>query len=590
MIKGGSFLTSAIQPEDIFIPEDMNEDQKLIAAATEEFVRGEVEPRIDELETKTEGMMEELIKKSADIGLLGVDIPEKYEGTQLDYISSLIITEKTARYVPFAITCLTHNTFCGWPVLYFGNDDQKQQYLPELAIGKKIGAYALTEPDAGSDVLNIKTIARLSKDGEFYILNGEKQFTSNAGFADVIILYAKVDGEYFAAFILDSDSEGLSLGEEEKKMGIHGSFTCGFVLSDLKVPKKNLLFQVGKGHMVAFNILNIGRHKLSGACIGAAKVAFDESLRYAKNRVQFGRSLSSFGLIKEKIGEMAIRVFVGESVIYRTSKLIEQGLRDKNETPGSVEAGFDLARRIEEYAAECSISKIYASELLDYVVDETVQIHGGYGYIKELPAERYYRDSRIFRIFGGTNEINRLLIVKMILKGLAESRQHNLEDNENTTSGLSVASNTCFQMRTLEELDNLIQNAKKITLISLRALGHAYPDNLDDHQELMGLVSNIIIEAYAMESCLLRALKIKQRKGEEIGEIPTAISKVYILDAFMRVEHWAKLIVSSINEGETLRQKLSNLETLTRYIPVNTVALRRKIADFLFKAGRYFIC
>jgi len=588
IIKGEEFLIDNIQPEDIFTPEDMNVDQKLLANIIGEFLRGEVEPRIEELEAKTEGLMVELLKNSAKVGFLGIDIPEKFGGMGLDNVTSLIVTEKISMGGPFGLANLVNNTFGALPILYFGDSEQKQRYLPDLANGKKIGAFALTEPDAGTDALNAKTTATLSEDGQYYILNGTKQFISNSGYADVFITFAKINGEKFTAFIVDRDSKGVSFGEEEDKMGIRGTSTLSVTLENVKVPVKNLLFQPGKGYLVAFNTLNIGRHKLSAACVGAAKQALQDSIRYSKNRVQFGQSISNFGLIKEKIGEMAIRIFTGESVIYRTAGLLENGL--KGIVTNSEENGFESAQRIGEYATECSMNKVYASEMLDYVVDEAVQIHGGYGYIKDYPVERYYRDSRINRIFGGTNEINRLLILKMLLKRNSIGELPLINTMEEVTSHILALSNEALSQRKgLEELARLVENAKKITLLSLKTVMQAYPDDLEHHQELIGMISNMMIEVFAMESILIRTQKINRRWGEEKCEIPMAISQVYILDAFMRIERWAKLIFATIAEEDILQKQLLTLKKLTEYTPVNSIVLRRRIADYMFKAGRYFI-
>jgi alkylation response protein AidB-like acyl-CoA dehydrogenase len=588
IVKGGEFLISTISPEDIFIPEDMSEDQRLLAKILEDFLRGELEPRIKDLEAKIEGLMVELLEKSAKAGFFGVDIPEQFGGMGLDNVSSLIVTEKASIGGPFALANLASITFGALPILYFGSSEQKKRYLPDLASGKKIGAFALTEPDAGTDALSAKTVATLSGDGQHYILNGEKQFISNTGYADIFITYAKIDGEDFTAFILDRDSEGLSFGQEEDKMGIRGTSTRSLILENARVPVNNLLFQIGKGHVVAFNTLNLGRYKLSGACLGMAKLAFKDSLQYSKNRMQFGQSISNFGLIKEKIGEMAIRIFVAESMTYRTSRLLEEAVKGITKTANDI--GFGLVSRIEEYAPECSINKVYASEMLDYVVDEAVQIHGGYGYIKDYPVEQYYRDSRIYRIFGGTNEINRLLILRMLLKRAEKGQFHLRNSIEKVTSEILMPSATPYsQGKDLEDLGRLVENAKKIVFLLLEAVSQILSNSLEHHQEVTGMISNIIIEIFAMESCLLRARKINQKFGEEYGEIPTNISQVYVLDAFMRVEHWAKLIFAAIAEGEILRNKLSDLRILTQYLPINSVGLRRKIADSMLKARQYFI-
>jgi alkylation response protein AidB-like acyl-CoA dehydrogenase len=587
--NGKFFFIDTIHPEDIFIPEDMDVNQKLIAKLVEEFMRGEVEPRMKELEAKKEGLMVELIRKWGAMGWLGMDIPKEFGGMKTDSTTSLLVNEKISIGGPFAITNLAHTAFGTLPILYFGNSEQKQRYLPDLAKGKKIGAFALTEPDAGTDALNAKTIAVPSEDGLYYILNGGKQFISNSGYADVFITFAKFNGENFSAFIIDRDCKGLTFGEEEDKMGIHGASTRSLTLENVKIPVQYLLFQIGKGHTVAFNTLNIGRHKLSGLCIGLAKLAFEDSIRYAKSRIQFGQSISNFGLIKEKIGEMAIRIFVGESMVYRTSRTLEERLKSIGII--SNETSFELATGIEEFAAECSINKVYASEMLNYIADEAVQIHGGYGFMKDYPIERYYRDSRIYRIFGGTNEINRLLIVRMVLRS-ATRGQLNLiiEAMEKVASEMGETLNEVHpKKKGLEELAHLVENAKKIVLLSLRVACKAYPTNLEDYQEIMGMIANIIIEVFAMESSLLRTQKINHKWGEEKGEIPTLISQVYILDAFMRVERWAKLLLAAVAGEDLQRNQMEDLKRLTQYTLVDSVTFRRKIADFMLKARRYFI-
>ncbi len=585
---GGSFLIEAADPEDIFTPEDMTEEHRLVAQAAEEFLLGEVAPVIDDLEAKKEGLMEKLLRKSAEVGLMGGDIPEEYGGMGLDKISSLIITEKVPLGGPFAVANVDHTGIGSLPIVYFGNDVQKKRYLPGLASGELIGAYALTEPEAGTDALNAKTTAVLSEDGKFYILNGEKQFITNAAYADIFITYAKIDGEQFTGFIIDRDSEGLSLGEEEDKMGIRGTSTRSLILENVKVPVENLLFKPGKGHVVAFNILNIGRYKLGGACVGAAKLALGDAIQYAKTRVQFNHPIADFGLIKEKIGEMAIRTFIAESMVYRNAGLIEERLKGIDMT--SPEAGYESARGIEEYATECSINKVYGSEMLDYVVDETVQIHGGYGYIKDYPVERYYRDSRINRIFEGTNEINRLLILRMLFRRAMKGQLPLIQAMKQAAGDLLKPSGLRqVPQEGMEKLDYLVENARKIALLTAGAAYQAHPDDLETQQEILGMISDIIIEVFAMESGLLRVKKMRAKAGEDGAEIAEAIIQVYSVDAMMRIERWAKLIFAAISSGDTLRTQLSALKRLTRYLPANSVALRRKVADRMIKIGRYVV-
>ena len=588
IIKGGSFLIDSLQPEDIFTPEDTNADQKLLSKVTDEFFQGEVEPRIEELEAKEEGLMVKLLKKSAKLGLQGLDIPEEFGGMGLDIISSLIVTERISLGGPFAIASLDHTTFATLSILYFGTREQKEKYLPDLATADKIGAFALTEPDAGSDALNASTIARLSEDGNWYILDGEKQFISNAKYADIFITFAKIEGEKFTTFIVDRNSEGLSLGEEEDKMGIRGTSTRSLILTNSKVPRQNLLFEPGKGHVVAFSILNIGRYKIAGLCLGTAKLALKDSISYAKGRTQFGKPISDFGLIKEKIAEMAIRIFVAESMIYRTSGLIEEGLKEIDITSNQASSG--LLRGLQEYAIECSMNKVYSSEMLDYVVNEAVQIHGGYGYIKDYRVERYYRDSRINLIYGGTNEINRLLMVRLLLTRALNGQLPLTEAMDKVLSEhakRSVSSGS--QIIELEEMAFLVGNAKRIALLSMRDVYQAYPNNLEYRQEISGMISNIMIEVFAMESSLLRSQKITQRWEGERSEVPLAISRVYIVEGLMRVERWSKILLAGILKGDRLQTRLAMVKDLTEYIPVDLIGLRRTIADSMLQATRYFI-
>ena len=585
---GGSFLIEMADPKDIFTPEDMTEEHKLVAKAAEEFLLGEVAPVIDDLEAKKEGLMLQLLKKSAEVGLMGGDIPEEYGGMGLDKISTLIITEKVPIGGPFAVANVDHTGIGTLPIVYFGNDEQKRRYLPGLANGKLIGAYALTEPEAGTDALSAKTTAVLSEDGKYYILNGEKQFITNAAYADIFITYAKIDGEKFTGFIIDRNSEGLSLGEEEDKMGIRGTSTRSLILENVKVPVENLLFKPGKGHVVAFNILNIGRYKLGGACVGAAKLALADTIQYAKSRVQFGHPIAEFGLIREKIAEMVIRTFVAESMVYRNAGLIEDRLENIDMT--SPEAGYESARGIEEYATECSINKVYGSEMLDFVVDEAVQIHGGYGYIKDYPVERYYRDSRINRIFEGTNEINRLLILRMLLRRAMKGQLPLIQAMKQAASDLLKPSSLRQTPQDgVEMLASLVENAKKIALLTAGAVYQAHPDDLGQQQELLGMISDIIIECFALDSSLLRVRKMTDRVDSAALEIPMAIVSVYTIDAMMRIERWAKLIFAAVAKGDMLRTQLSALKRLTRYLPVDAVALRRKIADRTIHVGRYLV-
>ncbi|MBF0526818.1 MAG: acyl-CoA dehydrogenase family protein, partial [Deltaproteobacteria bacterium] len=414
VIKGGAFLIEDRTPEEFFTPEDFTGEHKMILNTALAFVKKEVWPRISDIEAKTEGVSKHLLAVAGELGLNGTDIPEAYGGLGLDKISTAVVTEAMGGAAAFATSHGAHTGIGTLPIVYFGTEEQKQKYLPALASGEAFGAYALTESGAGSDALNAKTKAVLSDDGKYYILNGEKMFITNAGWAETFITYAKVDGDKFTAFIVERGFPGVSVGAEEKKMGIHGSSTRTLILEDAKVPVENVLHAIGKGHQVAFNILNIGRYKLGAATVGACKVALEAAVKYAKGRIQFGQSIANFGLIKEKLARMAVSNYMAESIIYRISGLIDTKLHELEEQNRT--SGQDIAEGIEEYAIECSIAKVYGSETASYVMDEMVQIYGGYGYVSEYPAERMYRDCRINRIYEGTNEINRMIIPGTLMR------------------------------------------------------------------------------------------------------------------------------------------------------------------------------
>lgn len=586
-VKGGAFLLESISPQEVFTPEEFNEEQRLIAKAATEFVVGELEPMKDEIETQKDGLLPSLLRKAGELGFLSGDIAEEYDGQGLDKVSIILMMEKLAQGGGSFMTAYAVHTGIGsLPIIFFGNKEQKKRYLPKIGTGEMIPAYALTEPEAGSDALNAKTTAVLSPDGKYYILNGQKQFISNAGFADLFITYAKVDGNKFTSFIVERKYEGVSLDEEENKMGMKGSSTRSVIFSDAKVPVENVLGEVGKGHIVAFNTLNIGRFKLGGGCLGACKYALQGAVTYAKQRVQFGKPIAEFGMIKHKIGEMAIRAFTTESMVYRTAALVDRMLQKIDYNAEDV--GIQMANGIEEYAIEDSINKIYSSEMADYIVDEALQIHGGYGYIHDYEIERGYRDNRINRIWEGTNEINRLLIVDMLTKRAMKGRLPVLVAAQKVAGEL-------LTLRPKVEADDgkltmqqeMVEMSKKIALLVAGAAVQKYMAKLADEQEILALISDIIIEVFAMESALLRALKSMEKAGDEKAQIQKAMVKVYVNDGFNRVEDYAKQVLSAIAEGDTLRTQLSGLKKLTRFTPVNTVALRREVADYTIKMGKY---
>ncbi len=586
-IRGGAFLIEPIPPEEVFTPEDFEEEQILIAKAVTDFVEGEIQPVVEEIEEKKEGLVLSLLKKAGELGFLSADIPEEYGGQDLDKVTSLLVWEKMAQGGgSFMASFGTHTGIGSLPVLFFGTPDQKQRYLPKLATGEMIGAYALTEPEAGSDALNSKTTAVLSPDGKYYLLNGQKQFITNAGIADLFTTYAKVDGDKFTAFLVERNFEGVSLDEEENKMGVKGSSTRGVIFSDVKVPVENVLGEIGKGHIVALNVLNMGRFSLGAGCLGGAKSALLEATSYAKKRVQFGKPICEFGLIRQKIAEMAIRCFIMESMVYRTGGLTARIFKTIDRRAEDV--GLRMAKAIEEYNIEDSINKVFCSEKVGEVVDEAVQIHGGYGYIHDYPVERRYRDERINRIWEGTNEINRLLIIEMLTKRAIKNRLPLLSTAQRLASELLTLRpkvETDEDGLTLQQ--EMVDFSKKITLLVMGSAVQKFMMNLVEEQEILGLLSNMVIEVFAMESGLLRALKSMRRSDDGKVRLQKAMVKVYVNDAFDCLEGFAKQALSSMEEGDTLRTQLSALKKMTRFTPVNTVALRREIAEAVIKAGRY---
>jgi alkylation response protein AidB-like acyl-CoA dehydrogenase len=586
-VRGGAFLIESISPQEIFTPEEFSEEQRLIARAAEEFVVGEIHPQIDDIEAQKEGLLPGLVKKAGELGFLSGDIAEEYGGQGLDKVSVLLMMEKLSQGGgSFMVAYAVHTGIGSLPIIFFGNKNQKRRYLPKIATGEMITAYALTEPGAGSDALSAKTTAVLSPDGKYYILNGQKQFISNSGFADLFVTYAKVDGEKFTSFIVERKFEGVSVDEEENKMGMKGSSTRSVIYTDAKVPIENVLGEIGRGHIVAFNTLNIGRLKLAPGCVGAAKSALQDAVTYAKQRIQFGKPIAEFGLIKHKIAEMAIRTFTVESMVYRTAALIDRILQRIDHH--AEDSGIQMAKGIEEYAIEDSINKIYSSEMLDYIVDEALQIHGGYGYIHDYAIERGYRDSRINRIWEGTNEINRLLIMDMLTKRAMKNRLPVL-------GAAQKVANELLTLRPKVEMDDgkltlqkeMVEMSKKIGLLVAGAAVQKYMMKLEEEQEILASISDIVIEVFAMESALLRALKTMERFGDEKSQVQKAMAKVYVNDAFDRVEGFAKRAFAAIAEGDTLRTELSALRKLTRFTPVNTITLRREIADYVIKIGRY---
>ncbi|MGC8595812.1 MAG: acyl-CoA dehydrogenase family protein [Candidatus Kryptoniota bacterium] len=583
--KGGSFLIEESKPEECFTPEDFTEQHRMIADTTRDFVDSEVMPVSDRIEQLDYDLTIKLLRKAGEIGLLSVDIPEEYGGLGLDKTSSMLVAENLGKTGSFAVSHGAHTGIGTLPIVYFGTEDQKKKYLPKLASAELISSYSLSEPGSGSDALSAKTTATLSPDKKNFILNGTKMWLSNAGFADLYITFAQVDGNKFTAFIIEKDYPGVSLGKEEKKIGIKGSSTRALNLDNVPVPVENIVGEIGKGHKVALNILNIGRFKLGASVIGGAKAIITESVRYAKTRKQFKVPIISFGMIKHKIGEMAIRTFVGESMVYRTAGLIDSILHSVDKSSPDAEAM--MLKGIEEYAVECSIIKVYASEILNYVADEGVQIFGGYGYSEEYPVARPYRDARINRIFEGTNEINRLLIPSMLirraLKGeipLMPAAQKLMDEVISFSAG-----QTSYEGPLAEEM-NLAINSKKIALLVAGAAFQKYMDKLENEQEIIWHISDIAMEAYAMESVLLRVLKMQSHDGRDTV-LYSDIARAFVFDAVERVESHAKAALAIMAEGDMLRTYLTAMKRLLKYTPINSAYIRRNITDKLADADKY---
>ena len=589
--KGGSFLIEQTKPEEIQIPENFDSEMKMFAKTARDFVDKEVNPLIDEIEKQNFEVLKDLMRKAGEKGLLMVDIPEKYEGMGLNKTSSTLVAEEIARSGSFAVAQGAHTGIGTLPIVYFGTEDQKKKYLPKLGSGEWVGAYCLTEPNSGSDALAAKTTAVLDETGNYYILNGTKQFITNGGIAESYIVFAQVDGDKFTGFIVDRSMEGLEIGPEEKKLGIKGSSTTQVILNDVKVPKENLLGEIGKGHLIAFNILNIGRFKLGAAAIGASKLAMEESIKYAKQRFQFKMPIAAFGAIKEKIANMAVKIYGAESATYRTVGLIDEILEQIDEN--DAEYNEKALKGIEEYAVECSVIKVYGSEVGDYCVDENVQIHGGYGYSQEYPAERHYRDSKINLIFEGTNEINRLLIPGMLLrramKGelpLVQAAQKLVDD---LLSGELMMQMMAEDETEIDTLKRIVENAKKMCLFVTGAAAQKFGKKLINEQELLMRGADMISETFVMESALLRALAMLDKVGEKDAEIYLKLAKAAVYEGLENIHFWGRQALSAIEQGDMLRTQVTMLRKFTRFNPIDLIHLKREIADYFMDKEEYVL-
>ena len=587
-IAGGSFLIAERKSDEVFFPEDFTDEHQQIAQTTEEFANNEILPNVERIEHKEWAVTRELLRKASEIGIANVDVPEQYGGADMDKVSSAIIADRIAKSGSFSVSWGAHVGIGTLPIVYFGTPEQKQKYLPRLASGEMVGAYALSESTSGSDALNCRTKAVLSSDGKHWVLNGEKMWITNGSFADLYIVFAKVDGEKFSAFIVERGFPGFSAGAEEKKMGIRGSSTTPLILNDCQVPVDNLLGEIGKGHVIAFNILNIGRFKLGAAAVGGARTALGNAIGYAKQRKAFGKSIAEFGLIKEKLADMATGVFVGEAIAYRTIGMIDAALGGIDKS--APDASTLIRKGIEEYAVECSIIKVWCSEMLDMVVDEFVQIYGGYGFVEEYPAERAYRDARVNRIFEGTNEINRMIITGWLLKSAMSGKLPLMPAikklMDEVLSGPAVG----------EELEGalaaerqMVANMKKVGLLVAGAASQKYMTQLADQQEILAALADIIIEAYAAESAVLRAQKMVASQGEAAGANAVRMAQVYLEKAFAVVEQSARKVIAAVAEGDMLRTQMTILRRLAKHEPMNTIALRQQIAERIIEAGRYTV-
>ena len=587
IIKGGGFLIEDVEINRVITPEDFTDEQKMIAQTTQEYVQNEVVPVIENLEHHEFEHSVRLLKTAGELGLLAADVPEEYEGLGLDKISSALIAEKMSPAGGFSITHGAHVGIGSLPIVLFGNDEQKSHYLPKLASGELIAAYALTEPGSGSDALGAKTTAKLNDAGTHYILNGEKQWITNAGFADVFVVYAKIDGEKFTAFIVERSYPGVSVGPEEKKMGIKSSSTRTLILEDAEIPVENLLGEVGRGHVIAFNILNIGRYKLGVGTVGASKRAFELAVAYTNQRQQFKTKLSDFNLTKEKIATMASHIYASESLNYRTVGYFEDRLSQLSDD--EQKDGKSVAAAIAEYAIECSIAKVFGSETLDFVADEAVQLHGGYGFMAEYEVERIYRDSRINRIFEGTNEINRMIVPGTFMKKALKGELPLLQVAQELQNELLMLMPEEISEAALEQEKYLVKNAKKIAVLVAGAAAQRFGAKLDQEQEVLVNIANIANQLYAMESAVIRTQKAIERDGEEKAAQKILYTQIFCQEAFAEIEKEAKETLLASVEGDNGRMILSALRKLTRSNPYNLIPKKREASAKLIEAEKYVV-
>jgi alkylation response protein AidB-like acyl-CoA dehydrogenase len=586
MLKGGEFLIKSQEVKTAFIPEQFDEEQKMIADMCRDFMESQIDPNLDRIDKLEDGLMESLVKEAGNLGMLGTGIPEEYGGFDKDEITLMLQTEILGGGHSFAVAYAAHTGIGTLPIFYYGTEEQQNKYIPKLASGEWIGAYCLTEPDSGSDARAAKTTAVLTEDGNHYVLNGQKMWITNAGFADIFTVFAQVDGDKFTAFIVERDFEGLSFGNEEHKMGIKGSSTRQVFLNDVKVPKENLLGEIGKGHYIAFNILNLGRLKLAAATLGGAKRAINKSVQYATERKQFKVPIATFGAIKHKLAEQAIRAFAVETALYRTTDLVDRKKKEllsqgKSTAEALIGAG-------EEYAIECAILKVFGSEVLDYVVDEGVQILGGYGFSEEYPLARAYRDSRINRIFEGTNEINRLLTVDMFVRKAMKGQLDLLGPAKAVQDELmGIPDFGELDESTLAHERRSVENLRKAVLMTAGAAFQSLGTRMEQEQEIVMAIADMVLELFISESLVLRCEKLMQQSGEETNALPIAICQAYVADSQERVHLAGKKAINGFAEGDMQRMMLLGLKRFTKPAPINTIALRRKVAEKMIEENCY---
>ena len=585
-LKGGEFLIKDSDPQSIFIPEDITEEQKLMADAAREFVEKEIWPKLDAIDHQEAGLTTSLLEKAGELGLLGAAVPEQYGGLGENFNTNTFLSMEMGASHSFGVSFAAHTGIGTLPILYYGTEKQKEKYLPKLASGEMKAAYCLTEPTSGSDALSAKTTAKLSDDGKYYILNGQKMWITNGGFADILITFAQVEGDKFTSFIIDTKSEGFTRGKEEDKMGIKGSSTRALFLDNVKVPVENVLGEIGKGHYIAFNVLNVGRFKLCAMTTGGAKKFLSIAVNYANERKQFGKTIANFGAIKYKLAEMAIRIFASETATLRTSGLINDKVKELLAT-GS-EYNQAMISAAEEYAIESAMLKVFGSEMLDYVVDETVQVFGGYGFSEEYPAARAYRDSRINRIFEGTNEINRLLTVDMIVKRSMKGRLDLMGPAMAIQKELmSVPSFGDKPEGLLAAELEAVQNAKKAILMIAGSAVQKFMMKLAEEQEIIMNVTDMMIEVFTSESVILRTIKLSSMKNEDEVLPYVDMSRVYVSDSMERINLYGKHAIAAFAEGDEQKMLLLGLKRYTKFDTVNTTKLRRNIAARLIEANKY---